>query len=33
MICTKCGYDLGDGYKNCGMSEDGTCPNCGDDKQ
>lgn len=28
-ICRACGYDMGDGYSNCGASEDGTCPECG----
>lgn len=27
--CINCGFDLGDGYSNCGASEDGTCPECG----
>ena len=27
--CSKCGYDMGDGYIHCGASEDGTCPDCG----
>ena len=26
--CLKCGFDMGSGFVNCGMSEDGTCPEC-----
>ncbi len=31
MKCKKCGYDMGESYENCGMSEDGVCPECGHD--
>jgi len=27
--CSNCGFDMGDGYENCGASEDGVCPECG----
>ena len=27
-VCTTCGYDMGEGYVNCGASEDGVCPEC-----
>ena len=26
--CPECGFDMGRGFVNCGMSEDGTCPEC-----
>ena len=28
IYCDVCGYDMGVGYINCGMSEDGVCPEC-----
>ena len=31
VYCDECGYDMGEGYINCGMSEDGVCPKCGND--
>lgn len=33
LICDDCGYDMGVGYSNCGMSEDGVCPECGHDAE
>jgi len=30
--CDDCGYDMGEGYVNCGASEDGVCPECGTEK-
>jgi len=30
-LCQNCGYDMGDGYVNCGASSDGICPECGTD--
>ena len=29
MACKNCEYDMGDGYSNCGASQDGVCPECG----
>jgi len=31
VYCNECGYDMGVGYSNCGMSEDGVCSECGND--
>jgi len=31
MLCKNCEYDMGDGYINCGASQDGVCPECGQD--
>ena len=28
IYCDVCGYNMGVGYINCGMSEDGVCPEC-----
>ena len=32
MTCKNCEYDMGDGYRNCGASQDGVCPECGHDE-
>jgi len=32
MDCKNCEYDMGDGYRNCGASQDGVCPECGHDE-
>jgi hypothetical protein len=29
--CDNCGFDMGEGFENCGASEDGVCPECGQD--
>lgn len=27
--CIECDFNMGEGYVNCGASEDGVCPECG----
>lgn len=29
--CSNCDFDMGEAYVNCGASEDGVCPECGQD--
>jgi len=32
-VCGNCNFDMGENYENCGASEDGVCPECGNEEE